>query len=274
MDPFKDWTPEMIESFRRGSSFSEEHRGNLSRAMLGRTLSEEHRRNISEAQKKVYARKSLEELEEIRKKRSESMKATLARRTPEEQEEDGRRRIKVWEERRRKGLTNQDEGFRRKISQWSRRWWSSRTSEQLEEISRIWSSAAREHLSKLTKEELEARYNNSLGSDEAIRRRVKAWQRRPTMPEAATDTYLQRRFPNIWAYNGDYSQGISIGKKIPDFIRLDGKKEVIEVLGGVGYFHFLEEEKEKIEHYAKFGYRCIVVWEWDVYSPDELDNKI
>lgn len=73
-------------------------------------------------------------------------------------------------------------------------------------------------------------------------------------------------------YNGNGKQNIIIGGKIPDYVRMDGKKQVIEVFGT--YWHNEEEEEERIEHYRKYGYDCLVIWEWDCYLWDKLKPKL
>lgn len=96
--------------------------------------------------------------------------------------------------------------------------------------------------------------------------------RSPTLPEVFLRLYLERTFPGEWAYNGDKRQNVVIGGRVPDFVNINGRKAFIEELGGIGYYHFLEDEKEKVEHYKKYGYECIIVFEWDCYLPEELDK--
>lgn len=131
----------------------------------------------------------------------------------------------------------------------------------------------RRYLRGLSRGEMEIRMKKSCHSPEGIRHRVKAQSMKPNGLEAWVSRRLQGKFPaGEWAYSGDYSQGISIGLKIPDFVNNSGKKEVIETLGGLGQHHFLEDEGLLVEHYAKYGYKCHVVWEWDAYNPEELDK--
>ena len=131
----------------------------------------------------------------------------------------------------------------------------------------------RRTLSKLSKEEMELRMKKSCHSPEGIRNKVKARNMKPNGLEDWVNRRLQKRFPSgEWVYNGDYSQGVSIGLKIPDFINVNGRKEVIETLGGLGQHHFLGDEELLVKHYAKYGYKCHVIWEWDAWDPEVLDS--
>lgn len=82
--------------------------------------------------------------------------------------------------------------------------------------------------------------------------------------------YLESRFPGEWAFNSNYQQGITIGRKVPDFVNVNGKKAVVEMFGH--YRHPDWHEKVWIEHYAKYGYKCTVVWEEEVYSEGRLNE--
>lgn len=130
----------------------------------------------------------------------------------------------------------------------------------------------RENWTSLSIEEKEGRLRSSFLSKEAIRKLSKVLNTRPNELEKWVDRRLQQKFPHEWVYNGDFSEGIMIGGKIPDFMNINGRKEVISVMGGLGRFHFLEDKENEIEHYARFGYRCTVIWEWDAYDPEELDK--
>ena len=86
----------------------------------------------------------------------------------------------------------------------------------------------------------------------------------PTGPERWLGWYLEDKYPGEWAYNGNCDLGIIVGGRIPDFVNVNGLKVVIEVFGY--YWHKPEDEEKKIKHYKKFGYECIVIWEYDCYD--------
>lgn len=92
--------------------------------------------------------------------------------------------------------------------------------------------------------------------------------KRPTLPELFLGSYLENKFPGQWTYNGFGRSGVAIGTKIPDFIRLDSRKEVIEVFGS--YWHIESEVEDIKSFYLKFGYLCMVVWDYQI--PGDLDS--
>ena len=74
---------------------------------------------------------------------------------------------------------------------------------------------------------------------------------------------------NNWnlIYVGDFQ--LNIGRKFPDF--WDGDKKLIEVFG---YYHKDKNEaQQKIEHYKRFGYDCLVVWASDL-NKNKKDGTI
>lgn len=111
----------------------------------------------------------------------------------------------------------------------------------------------------------EARKENWL-DPEYVEMMVEAFQRRPTWDEVWLDIYLQKHFPGQWAYNGDGREKVVIGGRVPDFVRSDGRKLVIEMFGS--YHHgptFTDEtEEDKIIHYRGYGFGCLVLWDDEV----------
>lgn len=112
-----------------------------------------------------------------------------------------------------------------------------------------------------------------LWKDEAyIKNVLSGINRKPTKPERKLDEILQKYFPNEWRYNGDFSMGITIGGKIPDFVNVNGKKQVIEVFSVYHDEKFLRKHfKEEIAWhrtefgtlatYSQCGFECIIFWE-------------
>jgi len=82
--------------------------------------------------------------------------------------------------------------------------------------------------------------------------------------------------PESYEYTGNYS--LWIGGKNPDFIN---KKEM-KIIEFFGYYHHEEvtgiknedHERDRIEHFEKYGYRCLVIWEKDLYDITKLKNMI
>ena len=86
---------------------------------------------------------------------------------------------------------------------------------------------------------------------------------KPNKSELKLQFILNKYFPGTYKYTGD-GQFIIDGK-CPDFTNIDGKKEVIELFGS--YWHTPNEVGSRIEHFARFGYTCLIIWE------EELDDE-
>lgn len=87
------------------------------------------------------------------------------------------------------------------------------------------------------------------------------WISRPTNPERKVIRIcLSHNLP--YKYVGDGQ--VWLGNRNPDFINVNGEKQVIEVFGT--YFHHLFDGANRIEHYRKYGFSCLIIW------GDELSN--
>jgi len=88
-----------------------------------------------------------------------------------------------------------------------------------------------------------------------------SWSRRsePTMEEYFLGAYLESLYPGMFEFNG--IAGVMIGHKRPDFVSRNGKKIVVEMFGS--YYHDEEEEGKRIEHFAKYGYKCVIIWDYE-----------
>lgn len=104
-----------------------------------------------------------------------------------------------------------------------------------------------------------------------VAKMLKAQRVSPNKTERKMLSILERLAPGEWIFNGDFSAGVLIGRKIPDFVSVGSRKVVIEVFGA--YFHdpMRNEDvkidktfSETINHYKRYGYKCIIVWEEDV----------
>lgn len=92
---------------------------------------------------------------------------------------------------------------------------------------------------------------------------------------------LQELFPNQWKYTGDGKDEDSIvASKVPDFINITGQKKIIEMFGN--YWHGKkitgrtkkEEENQRINHFAKYGYQTLIIWEHELENLNLLIEKI
>lgn len=96
-----------------------------------------------------------------------------------------------------------------------------------------------------------------------VKKQIEARDMRPNKPELFILGVLNEVYPNEWKYTGDFS--FMIGGKNPDFANVNGQKKLIEHFGI--YYHRGEDPQERINHFKKWGFDTLVVWE------NELKNK-
>ena len=102
----------------------------------------------------------------------------------------------------------------------------------------------------------------------------------PNKTEKLLDRFLQEFFPNQFKFVGDgKDKNYIIGGKSPDFIHIE-KSLIIELFGD---FHHGESctgipneqhEKERIDHFAKFGYKTLIIWEHELQKGKNLFERI
>lgn len=91
----------------------------------------------------------------------------------------------------------------------------------------------------------------------------KAWGRarrvKPNKLELQFQGFLDGLFPGEYEYVGNFQY--FIGGKNPDFANVDGQKKLIELYGQ--YWHEGEDPQVRIDHFKRFGFDTLVVWEDD-----------
>ena len=78
-------------------------------------------------------------------------------------------------------------------------------------------------------------------------------------------------------YNGDGRLGVMIGGLIPDFVNVNGKKQVIELFGD--YYHSPElvkndwrrSELGKLMIYNSLGWNCLIIWQHELKELTEAE---
>lgn len=90
---------------------------------------------------------------------------------------------------------------------------------------------------------------------------AKGRRARPTVPEQKLMSIVDKNMLPF-KYNGD-SLGITIAGLLPDFIDTNGSGAVIEIFGE--YWHLPREMIEKEVRYNSVGYRCLVIWDFEIY---------
>lgn len=69
-----------------------------------------------------------------------------------------------------------------------------------------------------------------------------------------------------------FKKGAAISGRNPDFLNVNGKKAVIELFGR--YWHTPKDKQQRIRHYKKFGFACLVLWEKELQNPTKLTEKV
>jgi len=100
---------------------------------------------------------------------------------------------------------------------------------------------------------------------------LKGLFKRPTSLEQKMIDFIQKH--NLpFKYCGDGS--ILIGFKNPDFVENNGRKLCIEIANKVKFMHPDGWDIKRIEHFAKYGWKCLVLWEDELKNEDKLLEKI
>jgi hypothetical protein len=115
--------------------------------------------------------------------------------------------------------------------------------------------------------------------EKILKRLLKGFLKRPTSLEKKFIDFIEKN--NLpYKYVGDGS--VLIGYKNPDFINVNGKKICIEVANkieksierkGRSYHSWQEYELQRIQHFKKYGWDCIVIWEDELNSLTGNDNS-
>lgn len=114
--------------------------------------------------------------------------------------------------------------------------------------------------------------------DKQVKAMRQGAQIKPTRPEMHLMDIFNELYPNQWKYVGDGE--VIIGGKNPDFININGKKQIIEMFGT--YYHSkscngecpLLHELERKDGYTKFGYDTLVVWQHELKDEKVVKHKI
>jgi len=100
----------------------------------------------------------------------------------------------------------------------------------------------------------------------------------PNKPESFLIELFQQFCPNKYKYVGNGK--FSLAGKNPDFVNIDGQKKIIEHFGD---FHHGEERtgisneqhvQERIDLFAKYGYKTLIIWEHELEDVEKLVEKI
>ena len=166
------------------------------------------------------------------------------------------------------------EETKRKLSVSLTDFWCSEEGEEVRQKLSVWRAGYKS--SEVTKQKIKASMKANWRDPDFARRMVESWNRKPNETELQLQSVLDAYFPDEWDYVGDGQ--VVLGGRIPDFINIDGKKQIIEVFGV--YWHDPDlfpnrpSEVELIVHYKLFGFDCLVLWEYDVWDGVEVSKRI
>ena len=88
--------------------------------------------------------------------------------------------------------------------------------------------------------------------------------------EVIIKTLLDEIQPNEWKWVGNGE--VIIEKRSPDFININGKKQIIEFFGN--YWHKKTDEKDRINLYKRYGYKTLVIWESELRQKENVIKKM
>lgn len=142
------------------------------------------------------------------------------------------------------------------------------------------------------------RANTEVYQSEAYRRKIgdisiKRWQNRdyalsvirainkePNKKEMKLSYILRHIAPHEFRYNGDARLGVILAGKTPDFVNINGKKQVVELFGD--YWHGElrtgrnkeTEENRLIKLYDSVGFHCLIIWEKELKDKQQVEKRI
>lgn len=91
----------------------------------------------------------------------------------------------------------------------------------------------------------------------------------PNKPEKTLIKLMQdNNLPFRYVGNGE----VWLGNKNPDFINVNGKKQVIEYFGT--YWHPIFDGTKRTEHYKQYGFSTLIIWDSELEDKPKLLNKI
>lgn len=119
------------------------------------------------------------------------------------------------------------------------------------------------------KKHSEAMYNY-WQTPEFVAKQMKSRGVRPNKLEKKFEKFLNNLYPNEWKYVGDGQ--LIISGKCPDFVNVNGKKQLIEIYGD--YWHKGQNPEDRKKIFRKFGYDTLVLWEKELKKIDNVKAKL
>jgi hypothetical protein len=99
---------------------------------------------------------------------------------------------------------------------------------------------------------------------------------KPSGPELYLDFLLQNNFPDEWKYVGDGNT--IINGLCPDFINVNGKKQIIEMFGEHwhtgGKIRYNQTEVGRKKAFGEHGYDTLIIWDFELKDECAIIEKI
>lgn len=124
-----------------------------------------------------------------------------------------------------------------------------------------WSAIAHDHIEQISKA--------SIDSWKRPEYRKKVMHRRTMSGSEQVFASICNQYGFEYKFVGNGK--LWIGDKNPDFVHVSDNL-VIEIWGD--FFHKGQDPQKRIDHFRKFGYKCIVIWASDLCRFDDIAEKI
>lgn len=112
-------------------------------------------------------------------------------------------------------------------------------------------------------------HRRKLSTPEVVRRRMIGQNRKPNKPEIKLIQLISfYKLPFKYVGDGRFL----IEAKCPDFVNVNGKKQVIELYGD--YWHKNEDPRNRINLFAEYGFATLVIWEHELNDVEKVARRI
>jgi hypothetical protein len=101
---------------------------------------------------------------------------------------------------------------------------------------------------------------------------------KPNKSEKCLKRILDKYFPKEFKLN--VKGGLQIGRKVPDFVNVNGKKVLVEFFGAHWHGPKIKGHSEQVEErsrkacFAKYGFSTAIIWERDLRDVQKVVAKV
>lgn len=257
-------------SCNKGKPLTEEHKRKISETKKGKKLSEEHKKKMSEGLKKIYKNKKQHSFEKpLPIEHKLKIAATLKRKYSGENNPSKRPAVRKKISEALKGKPKSEESKRKMGKAQRTRFKDIRNHPMYGK-----------HHSEEVKKKMSLFQKSNWQDPIFIQKMIKSSHRKPNKKEIYLNSLIQKTIPNTFKYNGNFECGISVNRMIPDFVNVNGQKQVIELFGDYWHddkrrkipWHYTEWGKKAV--YSQLGYDCLVIWQHELKDENKVVKKI